>query len=218
MPTTTRDALAGEVHEQAQRLALLVDNLLSLARLQAGHTTLRSDWQSLEELIGSALAECRARLGAHRITTQLPADLPLVHGDAVLIQRVLVNLLDNAAKYTPADSEINITAQLVGGSFTISVIDNGPGLPSGDPQRLFETFTRGQQESTTTGAGLGLALARCIIDAHGGTIQADNRVDGGARFYFTLPFTPLPDELEPVTSEPSQQASSAVNHPDGVKP
>lgn len=194
-------ATAAAIREQARRTALLVDNLLQMARLQAGGVTLRRDWQSLEELVGSAIASIEPMLSGRPIVVAIPAELPLVQCDGVLIERVLVNLLENAAKYTPAGTRIGIGAQADSDQIEVDVWDEGPGVPPGSEEALFEKFTRGNAESSVPGVGLGLTICRTIVEAHGGTIRAENRLQGGARFVFTLPAMPAPAveaELEPA--------------------
>ncbi len=180
------------IREQAVRMALLADNLLDMARLQAGRVRLRKDWQSLEELVGSAVRMLEPPLRDHPLRLALDPELPLVNCDAVLIERVLVNLLENAAKYTPADTAIGVTASAATDRLSVEVWDEGPGLPAGREQALFEKFTRGQAESAVPGVGLGLAICRVIVEAHGGQIQAATRAAGGASFVFTLPLEPSP--------------------------
>ena len=180
------------IREQAVRMALLADNLLDMARLQAGGVHLRKDWQSLEELVGSAVRMLAQPLRDHPLRLALDPELPLVNCDAVLIERVLVNLLENAAKYTPADTVIGVAASAETDRLTVEVWDEGPGLPVGREQALFEKFARGQAESAVPGVGLGLAICRAVIEAHGGQIRAENRAGGGARFTFTLPLEPPP--------------------------
>ncbi|MFO1372290.1 MAG: two-component system sensor histidine kinase KdpD [Candidatus Competibacteraceae bacterium] len=180
------------IREQAVRMALLADNLLDMAKLQTGGVRLRKDWQSLEELVGSATRMLEQSLRDHPLQLELDPTLPLIHCDAVLIERVLVNLLENAAKYTPAGTVIGITAAIDADQLSVEVWDEGPGLPAGREQALFEKFTRGHAESTIPGVGLGLAICRAIIEAHGGQIQAENRATGGARFTFTLPLETPP--------------------------
>lgn len=185
------------IREQAVRMALLADNLLDMARLQAGGVRLRKDWQSLEELVGSAVRMLEQPLREHPLRLALDPELPLINCDAVLIERVLVNLLENATKYTPAGTAIGITARTETDRLTVEVWDEGPGLPAGHEQALFEKFTRGQVESTVPGVGLGLAICRAIIEAHGGQIRAENRTGGGASFTFTLPLeAPPPVETD----------------------
>jgi two-component system sensor histidine kinase KdpD len=121
------------------------------------------------------------------VEVALRADLPPVHVDATLIVQVLANLLDNAVKYTPAGTRIRISAVPDGRFVRVSMDDEGPGLPQGDPARLFDKFQRGQDEGAVVGVGLGLAICRAIVRAHGGDIEAGSRPGGGARFEFTLP-------------------------------
>lgn len=179
--------LAATLRIEAVRMSALVDNLLDMARLQAGEVKLNRQWQPLEEVVGSSLKARRQPLSGHRVQVALPADLPLLEFDAVLIERVLCNLLENAAKYTPPGSNVRLEAGLDGDEARISVADNGPGLAQGNEETIFEKFTRGERESTTPGVGLGLAICRAIVKAHKGRIWAENIPSGGARFVFTLP-------------------------------
>jgi two-component system sensor histidine kinase KdpD len=192
-------AKALAIREQARRTAQLVDNLLEMARLEAGRVNVRRDWQSIEELAGSALAALEPSLAGRSVAVDLPANLPLVACDGALIERVLVNLIENATKYTPAGSSIRITARQANGMIEVAVEDRGPGLPAGRERAIFDKFTRGERESVVPGVGLGLAICRAIVEAHGGTIHAENRDGGGARFVFTLPAEeppPAPPETE----------------------
>jgi two-component system sensor histidine kinase KdpD len=185
---------AAHIAQQARALAHLVKNLLDMARLQSGSVNLRIDWQSLEEVVGSALRSVAAAVEGKRVIVRLPRDLPLVEFDAVLIERVLVNLLENAAKYGAPPIEVGALAEPT--HLLVTVRDHGPGLPAGVQGRedvLFEKFTRGQPESTTPGVGLGLAICKAIIDAHRGTVRAANAPGGGAEFSFRLPRRAPPD-------------------------
>jgi len=184
--------LARDLHEEAHRMSSMVSNLLDMARLQSGNVQLNREWQTLEEVVGSALRATSRVLGSRSVRVSLPEDLPLLHFDAVLLERVLVNLLGNAAKYTPTDSPIAIGAASDGDAVRVWVDDLGPGLPPGMEDRIFDRFTRGERETSRPGAGLGLALCRAIIHAHGGRIWAENRPGGGARFAFTLPLLKPP--------------------------
>lgn len=166
--------------------------LLDMARLQAGAVKVKRDWQSLEEVIGSARRQLEPVLSGHKVSARLPANLPLCEFDPVLIERVLVNLLENAAKYTPPGSEIVVSASVGDGMLRVCVDDNGPGLPAGREESLFAKFERGESESALPGVGLGLAICRAIVEAHGGRIYAENRNEGGARFVFLLPFSASP--------------------------
>jgi two-component system sensor histidine kinase KdpD len=150
----------------------------------------------VDEVVGSSLQLMGAALARHRVVLDVPSTLPMVELDAVLIERVLANLLENAAKYTPPGSEIRVIARASGdardlqagsGEMRISVEDNGPGLPPGREEALFEKFARGQAESHLPGVGLGLAICRAIMQAHGGSIRAERATaQGGARFSLSL--------------------------------
>jgi two-component system sensor histidine kinase KdpD len=199
-------ALAHDLHEEAHRMSGMVSNLLDMARLQSGKVQLNRQWQTMEEVVGAALRAISRVLRCRSVEVALPEDLPLLHFDAVLIERVLVNLLENAAKYTPAASAITVGAVRDSDSVRVWVDDLGPGLPPGMEDRIFERFTRGERDTSRPGAGLGLALCRAIIEAHGGRIWAENRPGGGARFAFSLPrLKPpaMPDFPEQETGERS---------------
>ncbi|MRW94774.1 DUF4118 domain-containing protein, partial [Duganella sp. FT80W] len=178
---------ARALHDEARRMSTMVANLLDMARIQSGEVHFNLQWQALEEVVGSALRASAASLKAHRISTRLPPDLPLLRYDAVLIERVLVNLLENAAKYTPPGSQIGISAAPHGAWLQLMVYDDGPGLPPGREEALFEKFTRGERESAQPGVGLGLAICRAIVEAHGGSIRASASPLGGAGFTIALP-------------------------------
>jgi two-component system sensor histidine kinase KdpD len=180
-------SLAKALHDEALRMSNLVSNLLDMARIQSGKVELNLQWQPLEEVVGSALRACGRSLTGHLVQTRLAPHLPLVRFDAVLLERVLCNLVENAIKYTPPGSRIVIAAEVSGQYMQVSVYDNGPGLPVGREQMLFEKFTRGEQESATTGVGLGLAICQAIVIAHGGVIGAAPSPEGGANIVFTLP-------------------------------
>ncbi len=180
------------IRQQAVRIALLAENLLEMAQLQVGGVQLRKDWQSLEELIGSATRMLEQPLRDHPLQLALDPDLPLINCDPVLIERVLVNLLENAAKYTQPGTVIGVAAIVASDQLRVEVWDEGPGLPPGRESTLFDKFTRGHAEFAAPGVGLGLAICRAIVEAHGGQIQATNRARGGAWFTFTLPLETPP--------------------------
>ncbi|HFT8009780.1 TPA: DUF4118 domain-containing protein [Burkholderia cenocepacia] len=218
--------LVDAIHDEALRMTGIVTNLLDMARLQAGSLQLKRQWSLLEETVGAALAACRRVLARHPARVALPADLPLLQMDAVLMERLFTNLFENAAKYTPPDTSLDIGAERVtddGQPFVrVHVDDHGPGLPAGMETRIFDKFTRGEKESATPGIGLGLAICRAIVEAHGGKIGALNRTapDGhvtGARFWFTLPLdTPpaapaVPDD-EPDLPGASPPSESLPDH------
>jgi two-component system sensor histidine kinase KdpD len=177
------DSMKGESH----RMSALVGNLLDMARIESGNVQLNLQWQPLEEVVGTALRAARGMLTGHRVEVNLPRDLPLLRFDALLIERVLVNLFENASKYTPHGSRLMLTAEVRGDRVHVHVADDGPGLPLGREEAVFQKFTRGERESATPGVGLGLAICRAIVESHGGKITAKNRHDGGAQFTFTLP-------------------------------
>ena len=186
------------ISEKALGMTQLVTNLLDMARLQSGEIRLRIEWQSLEELVGAALSGQRAALGERPIRTVIDPAAALVDCDAVLIERVFANLLENAAKYTPPGSLITIEGRVDDGAVRISVADQGPGIPAGRAEAIFEKFTRGDSESATPGVGLGLAICRAIVDAHGGRLWVEQTTGGGgAKFVFTLP-RGKPPEIDPA--------------------
>ncbi|ARP96058.1 sensor histidine kinase [Bordetella genomosp. 13] len=187
LPGATRDTAAA-MRDQAQRMHALVVNLLDMARLQSRDAPLRPEWQSVEELVGAALASMRESLAGRQLCVGRLSDLPLVECDGILIERVLCNLLENAAKYTPPGSPIHIDARAADGELHVEVRDHGPGVPEDMRQRIFEKFTRGGRESATPGVGLGLAVCKAILEAHHGRIWVEPGQGGsGARFVFALP-------------------------------
>jgi two-component system sensor histidine kinase KdpD len=188
--------IAASLHGSALRLGTQVNNLLDMARIESGQVKLRREWQSVEELVGSALRIARPVLAPRAIRTEIPADLPLVECDAVLIERVLVNLLENTSKYTPPDARVVVAAAASGSRMTIAVVDDGPGIRPGHEREIFEKFARGERESASSGVGLGLAICKSIVEAHGGTIVAENVAPHGAAFTISLPLGQAP-ALEP---------------------
>jgi two-component system sensor histidine kinase KdpD len=187
---------AQAIQDEARRMSTMVSNLLDMARIESGEVKLNLQWQPLEEVVGAALEAARAMLQRHSVVVQLPRDLPLIKFDAVLIERVLVNLLENVSKYTPPGSTVTLSARVTGDQLSVSVADNGPGLPAGREEAVFQKFTRGERESSTPGVGLGLAICRAIIESHQGRIFATPRPGGGAIFTFTLPLGLPPPAVE----------------------
>jgi two-component system sensor histidine kinase KdpD len=190
-PQVHRELLGSILHE-AERLNRLVANLLDMTRLEAGALEVRKEWQSLEEIVGAALGRLSRQLQDHPVATRIQPDLPLVPLDDLLIQQVLVNLLENAAKYAPAGTPIEVRASTHDGFLAVEVADRGPGLPPADVERVFEKFYRTGDSTGRPGAGLGLAICRGIVELHGGEIHAENRAEGGALFRFTLPLATSP--------------------------
>ncbi|HEY2463343.1 MAG TPA: two-component system sensor histidine kinase KdpD [Steroidobacteraceae bacterium] len=187
------------IQDEARRMSTMVSNLLDMARIESGEVKLNLQWQPPEEVVGAALEAMRAMLQRHSVVVQLPRDLPLIKFDAVLIERVLVNLLENVAKYTPPGSTVTLSAQVIGDHLSVSVADNGPGLPPGREEAVFQKFMRGERESATPGVGLGLAICRAIVESHQGQISAAPHPGGGAVFTFTLPLGTPPPAIEPET-------------------
>lgn len=202
LPQKQQEDMVRAIHESASRMHTLVVNLLDMARIESGEIRLNKDWYSLEEIVGSAIRSLQPILNQYQVSAAIPHDLPLVECDAVLIERVLANILENATKYTPPYSVIDITAQVELDHLKVIISDNGSGLPAGRASLLFEKFTRGSVESNTNGVGLGLAICKAIVEAHGGDISARNRESGGAVFEFSLPLTDQPD----FESEPDRKA------------
>ena len=197
LPEPARRELLQSAQEEAQRLHRLVSNLLDITRLESGALDLHTEWTPMEEVVGAALN--RRELGgeARRVRVSLPEDLPLVAMDGVLMEQLLLNLLDNALKYSPPGSPVDIKAWAAGKSLTLSISDQGPGITPGEEERIFEKLARGQATASRPGAGLGLAICKGIATAHGGRIQAVNHPQGGAQFLVTLPLgTPpsMPEE------------------------
>lgn len=191
LDAATRHELLECVHEEAERLGRLVQNLLQMTRIESGPLQLRAEWHSIEEVIGAALARVEKQLGRRHVTTQVPPELPLVPIDDVLIEQLLVNLLENAIKYTPPDSPIVVTAAATDRLMRVEVADRGPGLPPGEEERIFAKFYRGQG-SPGRSSGLGLAICEGIVGAHGGRIAARTLAEGGSAFSFTLPLGGTP--------------------------
>ena len=187
--------LAQTIAEEADRLNRLIRNLLDMTRLEAGAVHVQKEWHALEEVIGAVLTRLDDRLREHPVTTHIPADLPLVPLDSVLLDQVLVNLLENAIKYTPAGSPIEIFTNITDNQVLVQIADRGPGIPPGDEERVFDKFYRARPNGG--GVGLGLTVCRGVVEAHGGKIWAQNREGGGAAFQFTLPLEGKPPEVEP---------------------
>ena len=192
------------IRDESERLTRLVGNLLDITRLEAGAVTLRKEWQPIEEVIGSAIHHLERHLQGREIRTSIPENLPMVEMDGVLLEQVLVNLLENAIKYTPAGSGISIASRMSGRQMVVEVSDEGPGLIPGEEAKIFEKFYRGDRSRGQRGAGLGLPICRAIVSFHGGRIWAENRQppEHGAIFLFTIPATGTPpvvpaDEIKP---------------------
>jgi two-component system sensor histidine kinase KdpD len=208
LSSEARQEITEAIQEEALRMSQLVTNLLDMAKLHAGRIRLNRQWQLLEEVVGTALGQLSRALDGREVEVNLPPGLPLLSFDAVLIERVLCNLVDNAAKHTPPGTPIRISAALrgdvSGGEVQVSVEDDGPGIAAGMEDAIFTKFTRSSPEPAQPGFGLGLAICRAIVEAHGGTIRVDRDYTDGARFVFTMPLgTPPGHEELPLSSEGS---------------
>jgi two-component system sensor histidine kinase KdpD len=195
-PAARRD-LIETVHEEALRLNRLVRNLLDMTRLESGAVRVAKEWQEIEGVVGAALSRLDDQLRGRNVDVRFPPDLPLVPIDAVLVEQVFINLLENAAKYSPKGSSIEIRAHPDEHNLVVEIADRGPGIPEDLVGKVFEKFYRLPREPGGGGAGLGLAICRGIVEAHGGRVWAENRDGGGTVFRFTLPIEGSPPILLP---------------------
>ena len=177
--------LAKTIAEESERMSRLVRNLLDMTRVEGGSVELNLDWQSIEELVGAAILRTESFF-SRPVQTNISPELPPLKLDAVLMEQVFVNLLENASRYAGREAQVTVGARQANGHVQITVSDNGPGIPPGGEERIFDKFQRG----STQGFGLGLSICRAIMQAHGGSILARNRADGGAEFVLRLPVKP----------------------------
>ncbi len=184
---SARRSLVRTAREEADRLNRLVGNLLDMTRLEAGALRVKREPCDAEDLIGTALGQMEERLGGRNVVVQVEPGTPLVSTDFVLIVHVLTNLLDNALKYSPSASPLEVQAHTAGKEVQIAVMDRGIGIPKGDLERVFDKFYRVQRPQQVTGTGLGLAICKGIVEAHGGRIWAEERAGGGTCIMITLP-------------------------------
>lgn len=193
MDATQRDdpryGLARDIYRDAEWLHGLVENILNLTKLQDGKLVLDKQPEALEEVIGAALTVMEKRLPGRSIDVNMPDEVVMVPMDAKLISQVLINLLDNAAKHTPADAEIAISVSTDRETVRVTVSDRGSGIAEHDLPHIFQMFytARNTCADARRGVGLGLSICQSVIEAHGGSIRAENRVGGGAAFTFVLP-------------------------------
>ncbi|MEW6337452.1 MAG: sensor histidine kinase KdpD [Acidobacteriota bacterium] len=186
-----RSELAHTIHASARRLTRFVSDLLDFTRLTSGKIVIRREPQAVEELVGAALDQLGSALGDVRVAVSIPDGLPMPEGDAALLTQVLVNLLENASVHAPSATSIEISVVRRDESLEVSVADRGPGVPRGDEERIFDEFYRRSEVAKHPGAGLGLAICRAIVEAHGGDIRARNREEGGCEVTIRLPLGPL---------------------------
>lgn len=191
-----RRDLADTISEEADRLNQLIANLLEMTRVEAGTLRVKKEWHSLEEVVGAALARSERELNDREVRVVLSPSLPLVPVDDVLFEQVLRNLIENANKYSPPGEPIEIRASSNGRELELEVADRGAGLAAGEEAFVFDKFYRGRNAIARPGAGLGLAICRGIVEAHGGRITAERRVGGGSVFRVLLPIEGSPPEVE----------------------
>jgi two-component system sensor histidine kinase KdpD len=202
IPPERRQALAASIYAQAEHVTELVSNVLDLTRLESGGLALHTEAYPLEEIIGAVLHRLDGPLNRFNVELAIPQDLPLLQVDAKLVEQVLANLLENASKHARTATGLRISAMPREGCVEVRVADNGVGLPAGDLERLFAKFERGHAEDAIGGAGLGLALVRAIVEAHGGRVRAERGQPQGATFVFTLPIATAPkDAAAPLPKE-----------------
>jgi two-component system sensor histidine kinase KdpD len=187
--------LSHAIYDEALRMSSLVNNILDMARLDAGVVDLNKQWHPVEEIVGTVLTRMQKHLGSRPIKVSIPPGLPMIYADSVMIEQVLINLLENALRYTPDRSALEVIVETSSEAVYISLADKGPGLPPGQENRLFEKFTRARHEAAQSGVGLGLAICRAIAEAHDGTMTAGNRPNGGAIFTLKLPLEQAPPAL-----------------------
>ncbi len=190
LDTDSRLDLVTTIQEEAEHLNRIIKNVLDMTRLESGAIQVNKEWQSLEEIVGVVLNRLGDRLKDHPVTVKLPGNLPLIPFDGLLLEQVLMNLFDNAIKYTPAGTALELSASEEFYTVTVELADRGPGIPPGEEEHIFDKFVRGR--GVAAGVGLGLAICRTIVNAHGGKIWAENREGGGAVFRFTLSSAGLP--------------------------
>lgn len=196
LDAVSRRKLVKVISEEAQRMSDLTIKILEMARLEAGEVMLNRQWFAPEEIVGSALSRLDKQLKSRPVNIHMPENLALINVDAVLLQQVMVNLLDNADKYSDSGLPIDISVGAMSLGLYITIADRGPGIPAGLQQKIFEKFFRINEESAQSGVGLGLSICRAIIEAHGGEIQATNRSGGGALFQIYLPILESPPSVE----------------------
>ena len=185
--TEARKEMVDLAWEEAGRMNRFISNLLDITRLEAGALKPKKEPYEVQDLVGSCLASIEPRLKGKKVRLHIPPSLPLIPMDSVLMAQVLNNLLDNALKYSPPEGTIDISARTREDWLEVEVADRGPGIPEEHLTRVFDKFFRISHHEETGGTGLGLAISKGIVEAHGGTIRAANRPDGGLRIIFLLP-------------------------------
>ena len=210
LPPEGRRELAAGILEESRRMTRLVANLLNMVRVETGALAVQKSWQPLEEVVGVALLRLEEQLARHPVEVDLPPTLPLVPVDELLLEQVLINLLENAARHTPPGTAIAVRAWETEGAVCVEVADRGPGVPPGAEEMVFRKFYRGARpgtgngSDTPAGSGLGLTIAQGIVCAHAGRMWVEARPGGGAAFRFTLPLSGPAVPAPPAEPEPSE--------------
>jgi two-component system sensor histidine kinase KdpD len=204
MPERTRRELVDTIVEESGRLDRLIGGILDMTRLDAGVARVRKDWHSVEEVVGAVLGRMEPVLGGRQVRVEIEPGLPLVPLDPMLFGLVLENLIGNAVRYSPPEHPIEIRARTEAGELRLEVTDHGPGFEPGEEERVFEKFYRGPRAMRVPGLGLGLAICKAAVQAHGGRLSARNRPAGGASLQVCLPLEGGPDLVE----------AEGVNDPD----
>jgi two-component system, OmpR family, sensor histidine kinase KdpD len=208
LPPDGRRELAGSILEESRRMTRLVANLLNMVRVETGALAVQKSWQPLEEVVGVALLRLEEQLARHSVEVDLPPHLPLVPVDELLIEQVFINLLENAARYTPAGTAVAVRAWETDGAVAVEVADRGPGVPAAEQELVFRKFyrvprpTRDDGSEAAAGSGLGLTIAQGIVSAHGGRMWVEPRPEGGAAFRFTLPLSGPAMPAPPAETQP----------------
>ncbi len=207
LDATTRSQLTDSIVEESQRLNDLIANLMFATRLESGHIELRREWTSIEEIVGAGLARLSEAIRTRPFAARLPTDLPLVRVDNALLPQVIYNLVDNALRYTPPGTPIDISAWTTDSNVIVKVADQGPGLSDDERSRVFQRFYRGRAARPTgarSGIGLGLTICEGIVKAHGGRVWSERNMPKGVAFLFSLPVEqPQPE----VPREPMEAAA-----------
>lgn len=212
-----RRELLEAIRDEGDRLNRLVTNLLDVTRLEAGSITLEREWCPVDEVVDSALGRFGERLDGRALTRELPSDVLLAWIDAMLVEQAMINLIDNALKYSAAGTPIDVAVRADGGEVVFEVRDRGRGIPAGEERRIFERFYRCAREGTEgeriEGAGLGLAVVRAVAQAHGGRVEAETRPGGGARIALRIPSPPPPSVAALETQDAAAQQAAPSSSP-----
>ncbi len=206
-----KDILLHTIKEEAHRMNRFIANLLDMVRLESGILKPKTEWCDIQDIIGVVLRETKETLQKHAVRVNIPRELPLVKADFILIEQVLINLLENAVKYSPRDSEISISAYYHDNKLLVTVADPGPAIPLIERYRVFDKFYRLHSSKHISGTGLGLSICKGIIEAHGGQIWVDSSPEYGNRFTFSLPVAESPSE-EPDIKEGEGNATRRCTH------